>query len=206
MDRVQSDLTVPQKPQKKIKDIQLVELLPVQDAQQRLKSRWAVLVSRVVCKFLQPFKHLEDVVVHHISHPYTAEMSEKSAPMSRYFTFPLTWLSFFTSLILTMPISQHSFGVKITQVIQFCAFFLSLSQVLFRVAVQRNYPNIAAEMAQLIINNHEKYVSCKTTPGGQKEFLQSVPLHKDQLFEERARNSQWTFQDGLAKSERLEVI
>ena len=98
MDRIQSDLTVPQK---KIKDIQLVELLPVQDVQQRIKSHWAVLVSRVVCKFLQPFKHLEDVVVHHIPHPYTAEMSKKSASVSRYFTFPLTLLSFFfTSLIL----------------------------------------------------------------------------------------------------------
>lgn len=95
MDRIQSDLTVPQKPQKKIKGIQLVELLPVQDVQQRLKSHWAVLVSRVVCKFLQPFKHLEDVVVHHIPHPYTAEMSKKSASVSRYFTFPLTLLSLF---------------------------------------------------------------------------------------------------------------
>ena len=140
MDRLQSDLTVPQTPQKKIKDIQLVELLPVQDVQQQLKSRWAVLVSRVVCKFLQPFKHLEDVVVHHIPHPYTAEMSEKSAFVSRYFTFPLTWLRFFYLTHSTLyPFPSILMELKLhIQVIQFCACYLSLSQVLFRVAVQKS--------------------------------------------------------------------
>lgn len=82
-------------------------------------------------------------------------------------------------------------------------FFLYLKCCL---GLQFKNPNIAAEMAQSIINNHEKYVPCKTTPGGQKEVLQSVPLHGDKLFEERARNSQWTFQDGLTKFERLEGI
>ena len=69
-------------------------------------------------------------------------------------------------------------------------FFLYLKCCL---GLQFKNPNIAAEMAQLIISN-------------QKEVLKSVPLHGDQLFEERARNLQWTFQDGLTKFERLEGI
>ena len=82
LDRVQSNVLVSQKAKKKIRDIELVEILPVQDVQQRLKNRWAVLVSRTVCKFLQAFKHLENVAVHHIPHPFSDEMSQKSPPVS----------------------------------------------------------------------------------------------------------------------------
>lgn len=61
-------------------------------------------------------------------------------------------------------------------------------------------------MAQLIMHNQGNYVPCKTSSGGQKEVLHHVPLHGDQLFEERARNAQWTFLDGASKYERLEGI
>jgi hypothetical protein len=60
--------------QNNISDIQLVDLLPNKDVQQRLKNRWAVLVS----KYITPLKPLQDVVLHHIPHAYSNEMSEKS--------------------------------------------------------------------------------------------------------------------------------
>ena len=81
-DKVKCDLSESRKPQKKIREIQLVELLPMQDVQQRLKKHWAVLVSRVVCKYLKSFKPFRDVVVHHIPHPYSDVMSEKSNSVS----------------------------------------------------------------------------------------------------------------------------
>lgn len=61
-------------------------------------------------------------------------------------------------------------------------------------------------MAQLIMDNQDKHVLCKTNSGGKKKILHPVPLHGDQLFEERARNARWTFQDGVTKYERLEGI
>lgn len=64
-------------------------------------------------------------------------------------------------------------------------------------------PNIAGEMAQLMISNQEKYVpsvkSANTT-----EVIKSVPFHGDQLFEERSRNVQWTFRIGDNMFDRLE--
>ena len=51
-------------------------------------------------------------------------------------------------------------------------------------------PNVTAEMAQILTNYQEKY----------------VPVHGDQLFEERSRNVQWTFQDGENKCDRLEGV
>lgn len=61
-------------------------------------------------------------------------------------------------------------------------------------------------MAQLIMSNQEKYVPRCTTADGQKDVLRPVPFHGDQLFEERAHNSQWIFQDGVNKFDRLEGI
>lgn len=82
LDKVKNNLADPREPQKRISEIQLVELLPVQDVQNRLKNRWTVLVSRVVCKYLKTFKNFQDVVVHHIPHPYTEVMSDKSSSVS----------------------------------------------------------------------------------------------------------------------------
>jgi hypothetical protein len=60
--------------QNNISDIQLVDLLPNKVVKQRLKNRWAVLVS----KYITPLKPLQDVVLHHIPRAYSNEMSEKS--------------------------------------------------------------------------------------------------------------------------------
>lgn len=66
-------------------------------------------------------------------------------------------------------------------------------------------PNVAGDMAQLLVHNHEKFVPCLVTET-KKVILESVPLHGDQLFEERARNTAWTFRDGIDEYERLEGI
>lgn len=73
------------KSQKRISDIQLVDLLPNKEVQQRLKNRWAVLVSRVICKYITPLKQLQDVVLQHIPHTYSNEMAQKSTIVSCFF-------------------------------------------------------------------------------------------------------------------------
>ena len=60
-------------------------------------------------------------------------------------------------------------------------------------------PNVAGEMAQLLINNQTKYV-----PHYKGEILMPIPLHEDQLFEERARNVQWTYRIGETEMDRLQ--
>ena len=60
-------------------------------------------------------------------------------------------------------------------------------------------------MAQLLTSYQDKYV-----PGvnkeGKKCILHTVPLHGDQLFEERSRNVIWTYRNGLNPYERFEGI
>ena len=45
-------------------------------------------------------------------------------------------------------------------------------------------PNVASDMAQLLVHNQEKFVPCLETET-KKVILESVPLHRDQLFEGR---------------------
>ena len=49
------------------------------------------------------------------------------------------------------------------------------------------------------------YVPC-LTKANNKIILEKIPLHGDQLFEERARNVIWTYRDGVDEYERLEGI
>ena len=44
-----------------------------------------------------------------------------------------------------------------------------------------------------------------TTPEGEV-VLETILLHGDQLFEERCRNTQWTYQNGDCPYDRLEGI
>lgn len=69
-------------PRKQIKDIEPADLLLRREVKQRLKNRWAILVSRVVCKYIHPFKYLHDVVLYHIPHTYSNEMTKKSEIVS----------------------------------------------------------------------------------------------------------------------------
>lgn len=56
-------------------------------------------------------------------------------------------------------------------------------------------PNVAGEMALLLMNNQKNYVPC-SGEGEMKKVITPIPFRGDQLFEERARNVIWTFQDG----------
>lgn len=61
-------------------------------------------------------------------------------------------------------------------------------------------------MAEILKTNQEKYVPCSSSGKGKKNILTKIPFHGDQLFEERARNIQMTFQDGITCYERLEGL
>ena len=63
-------------------------------------------------------------------------------------------------------------------------------------------PNVAAEMAQILKDYQSNYVPCFVSDN--KEVVATVPVHGEQLFEERARNVEWTFRDGRNSYERLE--
>ena len=64
-------------------------------------------------------------------------------------------------------------------------------------------PNIAGEMAQLLMKNQELYVPC-SGDGESRQVITSISFHGDQLFEERARNVIGTFKDGDNEFDRLE--
>lgn len=66
-------------------------------------------------------------------------------------------------------------------------------------------PNVSGDMAQLLRNYQHSYVPCYEIDG-KKTVLQTIPLHGDQLFEERARNVKWTYRGGLDSYERFEGI
>ena len=82
LDRVQDPKLDTQTSQKPVSDIQLAEILPDRTVQAHLVRNWAVIVSRVITKYLPPFKSFQDVVVRHIPHEYAKEMSEKSNSVS----------------------------------------------------------------------------------------------------------------------------
>ena len=60
-------------------------------------------------------------------------------------------------------------------------------------------------MANLLIQHQERYFPCSTI-GKQKVVLKPVALHGDQLFEERARNTKFTYQDGANAYDKLDGI
>ena len=89
LDRVQDPTLDSERSQKKVGDIQLAEILPDRNVQTRLVRNWAVIVSRVavivsrvITKYLPPFQSFQDVVVRHIPHKYSKEMSQKSNSVS----------------------------------------------------------------------------------------------------------------------------
>jgi len=66
-------------------------------------------------------------------------------------------------------------------------------------------PKVASEMAQLMISNQQKYGPSLQTEE-ETVVLKTVPFHRDQLFEERARNTHWVYQDGDNIYDRLEGL
>ena len=65
-----------------LKDLQFIELLPDAAVQNNFVWQWAVLVSRVVTKYLPPFKAFRKNVIFHIPHKYSKEMATKSETVS----------------------------------------------------------------------------------------------------------------------------
>ena len=66
-------------------------------------------------------------------------------------------------------------------------------------------PNVAAEMAEILKNYQRKYVPCFKRED-KTEIVATVPVHGDQLFEERARNVEWAMRDGQSNYDRLEGV
>ena len=66
------------KTQKSISDLQFIDFLPDSLVQTNLVWQWAVLVSRVVTKYLPAFKVFRKNVIFHIPHKYVEEMAQKS--------------------------------------------------------------------------------------------------------------------------------
>lgn len=68
-------------------------------------------------------------------------------------------------------------------------------------------PNVTGDMAQLLQHNQEKYALVMVNEqDSTSTVLAWIPLHGDQLFEERARSVKWTFRDGLDRVERINGI
>lgn len=82
MNRVSEPSLRTNAPRKSLSEVQPGDVLPNKYVQERLKQRFAVLVSRVVCTYLAKFAHLRDAVIHHIPHPYSKEMTSKSETVS----------------------------------------------------------------------------------------------------------------------------
>ena len=82
INRVNEPLLSTSTPHKAMADIELIDLLPTDTVQNNLVNHWAVLVSRIICKYFSKFRCLQDVVVHHIQHPYSATMRTKSDSVS----------------------------------------------------------------------------------------------------------------------------
>lgn len=68
---------------------QLMVLLPTKDVQVTFKQNCAVLVSRLITKFLTSFNCLSDVFIRHIDHPYITEAAEKSEIVCEIFSLIL---------------------------------------------------------------------------------------------------------------------
>jgi len=68
-------------------------------------------------------------------------------------------------------------------------------------------PNVSGDMAQLLQHNQEKYVPITVNKDSTSTVLACTPLHRDQLFEERACHVKWTFKEfGLDPVERIDGI
>ncbi|CAH1232995.1 Hypp553 [Branchiostoma lanceolatum] len=76
-DRVLNDFDS-DKQQKPLRDLGVSDILPTEEVQNQLRRDYIILVSRVMVTYLSAFEALKGVVVKHIPHPYTEEMSKAS--------------------------------------------------------------------------------------------------------------------------------
>ena len=75
-------------------DVQLIELLPDKDVQATFLQNWAILASRIITKYLSALKCMNDVVIRHIPHEYSEEMSKKSDTVSMFMLYDVFLVMF----------------------------------------------------------------------------------------------------------------
>lgn len=62
-----------------VPDVDMHEILPSDNTHVKLLNNMAMIVSRILVEHIPAFKlYFEDVVVYHLEHPYSQEMSKKS--------------------------------------------------------------------------------------------------------------------------------
>ena len=67
----------------------LMDLLPTKDVHVTFKQNCAILVSRLITKFLTSFNCLSDAVIRHFDHPHMTEAAEKSEIVCKVFSIIL---------------------------------------------------------------------------------------------------------------------
>ena len=82
VDKVTDPLLESTKAQQSIADLQYKDLLPDPAIQKNFIWQWAVLISRVITKYLPAFKTYRKNVIFHIPHKYSEEMAQKSETVS----------------------------------------------------------------------------------------------------------------------------
>ena len=65
-------------PQKQLKDLQMIKILPSMEEQDAMQSSMVMLVFRIICKYFAAYKEFSSAVIHHLPHKYTNEMRQKS--------------------------------------------------------------------------------------------------------------------------------
>lgn len=69
-------------PTKNVADLQFEEVLPDITTQSNLVCQWAVLVSRVITKYIPAFRPYQKYAIYHIPHLHSKEMATKSEMVS----------------------------------------------------------------------------------------------------------------------------
>lgn len=82
VDKVSNPSLESKKAQQSVEDLQFIHLLPDSDVQANFIWQWAVLVSRVITKYLPAFGVFRKNVIFHIPHQYSDEMATKSETVS----------------------------------------------------------------------------------------------------------------------------
>jgi hypothetical protein len=78
LDRVHDPTLDRKKSQKPTSSIDFVEILPDQQVQAHLMENFAVLISRVITKYLKHFQPLRNLVVRHVPHQFEKQSATKS--------------------------------------------------------------------------------------------------------------------------------
>lgn len=77
-DRVTSDKSLSDHPQKSLADLQMREFLPTQDVHSSLLNDFTIIIPRILIQYLPAYKPFMKAVNFHIPHAHSAEMLQKS--------------------------------------------------------------------------------------------------------------------------------